>query len=276
MKKHLIRLLAAATSLMLAACFQQETTITLEKDGSGTLVEETRIGAQMLGMVNQFGGGLGDEDQAAQDPLKDLMSEEKAKDRAKRLGEGVEFVKIEPVSVGAFKGARATYRFQNINDLRISTEDAMNQIGSAAPSVIDDIDADADDAVTFNFKDGVLKIQMGQPEEEEAATETRVPEVPQGIDQSAMMEMMKPMMADMKVSIRLVAAPGIAETDATYHDGDSITLMELDMNQLMKDPANFKKFSSIDQNKPNAGIDALKGIDGVKAESQPEVSVKLR
>jgi hypothetical protein len=37
-----------------------------------------------------------------------------------------------------------------------------------------------------------------------------------------------------------------------------------------------QKFSGVDQNDPAAAMEALKGIDGVKAEVQPEVTVKLK
>ena len=52
--------------------------------------------------------------------------------------------------------------------------------------------------------------------------------------------MMKQMFTDMKVSIKLVAESGIAETNATHNDGDTITLMEMDMGKLMENPRTSK------------------------------------
>lgn len=273
-------ILASASALALSSCFQHETTIHLKKDGSGTLVEETRMSGQMLAMMSQFAGGLGGEEGAeAQDPLKDMLSEDKARERATQLGEGVTFVKIEPVTVGASKGARATYRFADINKLRVSTEDAMNQMGT--PDGLPDAAtpaADDKEHIVFKFKDGVLTIRPNadmdgkkpgaeaQPEADKAAEEMGAEE----------MAMMKQMFADMKISIKLVAESGIAETNATHRDGDTITLMEMDMNKLMENPDNFKKMSAIDDENPAAAMEALKGIDGVKAEVKPEVTVKLK
>ena len=42
-------------ALALPSCLQQATTIHLNKDGSGTLVEETTLGAQASAMLEQMG-----------------------------------------------------------------------------------------------------------------------------------------------------------------------------------------------------------------------------
>jgi hypothetical protein len=273
-RKTLIAILTSVTALALSACFQHETTINLKKDGSGTLVEETRMSGQMLAMISQFAGGLGGEEAEAQDPLKDLLSEDKAKERAKQLGEGVTFEKIEPVTVGDAKGARVTYRFADINKLRVSTEDSMNQMG--APDGLPDAakpDAAAKKPITFIYKDGVLTIRPPLDADKPGAEDKA--EAAEGMGAQEM-EMMKQMFADMKISYKLVAESGIAETNATHRDGDTITLMEMDMNKLMEKPDNFNKLAAVDQDNPAAAMEALKDIDGVKAEVKPEVTVKLK
>ena len=71
MKKTLLAMASALISLVLPGCFQNETTIHLNKDGSGTLVEETRLGGQMLAMMEQM-SALGGEQAADKDPIKVL------------------------------------------------------------------------------------------------------------------------------------------------------------------------------------------------------------
>ena len=267
--------LAAASALALSSCFQHETTITLKKDGSGTVVEETRLGAQMLAMMSQFAAGFGGDDAEPQDPLKDMLSEEKAKKRATELGEGVTFEKIEPVTVGASKGARTTFRFADINKLRISTSDSMTQMATPGGLPAEAKPAPAEKKpVVFIYKDGVLTIRPPLDAEKPGAEDKQ--EAAQNLDDPQAMEMMKQMFADMKVTIKLVAEPGIAETNASHRDGDSIILMEMDMNKLMANPDGLKKLAEVDQEDPAAAMEALKGIDGVKAEVKPEVTVKLK
>ena len=79
MKKILLAMASAVTALVLPGCFQSETTIHLNKDGSGTLVEETRLGAQMLAMMDQMAAGLGGGEKAKADPVKQMFSDEKAR-----------------------------------------------------------------------------------------------------------------------------------------------------------------------------------------------------
>ena len=274
--KTLPAIFSAVTALALAACFQHETTITLKKDGSGTLVEETRLSGQMLAMMSQFAGGFGGEEAEVQDPLMDMLSEDKAKDRAKELGEGVTFVKIEPVSVGASKGARATYRFADINKLRVSTEDTMNQM--ATPEDVPDAATPATDGkkhMGFDYRDGVLTIRPNADMEGDKPGAEDKAEAAEGMGAEEM-AMMRQMFAGMKISYKLVAESGIAETSASHRDGDTITLMEMDMDKLMEKPDNFKKLAAVDQENPAAAMRALKGIDGVKAEVKPEITVKLK
>ncbi len=88
--------------------------------------------------------------------------------------------------------------------------------------------------------------------------------------------MMKQMMGDMKMSLKVVIEPGISETNATHQTGNTITLMEMNMGKLVENVDNLKKLGSVDQNDPAAAMAALKGIDGVKMETKREVTVKVK
>lgn len=128
MKKILLLAASVLCALILPGCFQHHTTIRLNKDGSGTLVEETLLGAQMLGMLDQMAAGFGGGGAAPADPTKEMLSEEKAKKRATELGEGVSFEKAEPLNKDGSRGARVTYRFKDINQLKVSTGDGMKNL----------------------------------------------------------------------------------------------------------------------------------------------------
>src|SRR6218665_1923148 len=102
MKRFFLPIVSALACCFLPSCFQNETVIHLNKDGSGTLTEETAFGPQALEMLNQL-AALGGAAGGGGDPLAGLTSEEKAKERVSKLGEGVTFDKVEPVSNGGFK-----------------------------------------------------------------------------------------------------------------------------------------------------------------------------
>ncbi|MEI6176997.1 MAG: hypothetical protein WCS43_08905 [Verrucomicrobiota bacterium] len=275
MNKTLLALTSTLMALVLPGCFQSETTIHLNKDGSGTLVEETRFGAQMLAMIGQMGAIGGDEKAAKPDPMKDLMSEEKAKTHATTLGEGVTFVKAEPSEVGGAKGARVTYAFKDINKLKISAGDSMNAL-SSMPGAKAEVDKKAEPMV-FNYAGGNLSIKMPQPKKPDApdagAADAKKPDM----DSPEAMAMMKQMCGDMKMSLKLVVEPGIGETNATHRDGSTITLMEMNMGKLVESADAMKKLGKIDPKQdPSVAMDALKGIDGIKVETQKEVTVTVK
>ena len=272
MKTSILLVVTAVAALLLPGCLQSETTVHLNKDGSGTLVEETRLGAQMLAMMGQMAGLGGDN--ARNDPLKEMFSEEKAKARAANLGEGVTYEKTEPVEGdNGSKGARVTYRFKDINKLKVAAGEGMKNMSpmggaAAAPKAKDN------PPIGFNYAGGKLTIHMPEPEKPGPAAggEAGKPDMNSPEAQA----MMKQMLAGMKMSFKVVVEPGIAETNASHQDANTITLMEMDFGKLAENPDNLKKLSEVDQNDPTAAMEALKGIDGVKVETRKEVTVEVR
>lgn len=277
MKKILLLATSLLCALILPGCFRHHTTIRLNKDGSGTLVEETLLGAQMLGMLDQMAAGFGGGGAPPADPTKEMLSKEKAEKRAAELGEGVSFEKAEPINKDGSRGARVTYRFKDINQLKVSTGDGLK---NAAPPGMPGAEAAAPKKqapVSFTYQDGVLSIRMPEPDKEAKAAKP-AGEAPEkmDLDNPQAQEMMKQMMGDMKMSMRLVVEPGIAETTASHQDGNTITLMEMDFGKLVENADGLKKLSSVDQKDPTAAMEALKGLQGVKFEAKPEITVKVK
>ena len=84
------------------------------------------------------------------------------------------------------------------------------------------------------------------------------------------------MMKDMKMSLKVVIESGIAETDASFKDGNTITLTEMDMNKLLANPDAMKKLQNLNPQDPAEMQENLKGMDGVKVETKDKVTVKLK
>ncbi len=275
MKRIFLLLSVALAALSLTSCLQNETTIRLNKDGSGTLVEETTVGPQMAAMMEQmaaFGGGGGD---AKKDPMADMFSEEKAKARAAQLGEGVTLEKSEAIEKNGNKGSRATYRFADINKLKISTSDGMKDLSPMGAMGGEPPVSKASKPVDFKYADGKLTIVMPEPEKPGAppAPEADAEKKEEPGEQD--LAMMKQMMGDMKVSLKLIIEPGIAETNATFRDGKTITLMEMEMGKLFENPEAMKQFGKVDKQDPEAAMELMKSIPGIKFETKREISVKL-
>jgi len=274
MKKLLLACASVLTTLVLPGCLQNETTIHLNKDGSGTLVEETRLSPQMLAMFDQM-ASLGGPEAAKEDPVAKMFSEDKAKARAAELGEGVTFEKSEAINADGAKGARVTYRFKDINTLKITPGDSMKNMSPMGEAKADALKNNA--TITFAYASGDLTITMPEPPKADGpvAPIGDHPTMPD-MDSPDTQAMVKQMLGDMKLSLKLVAEPGIAESNATYKTATTVTLMEMDMGKLIEKPAVFKKLGKLDKNNPAAAMQALKGIDGVKLETQKEVTVKVK
>ncbi|KAB2638618.1 MAG: hypothetical protein DVB25_07350 [Verrucomicrobia bacterium] len=276
MQRLVLPFVSLLAALALPSCLQQATTVHLNKDGSGTLVEETTFGAQMSAMLEQM-GGLGGANAKGQgqvpDPAKEMASMDKAKARAATLGEGVTVEKAEAITVDGNKGGRVTYHFADINHLKLS---AGSGLQDAMPKMPGAPEAEPSKALptTFKYADGVLTITNPDREKPEvpAADKPKTPE----LDSAQMEPMMKQMLGDMKMSLKVVIEPGIASTTASHVKGNTVTLAEMDMGKVMDNPGAFKKLQRMDQKDPAKAMAALKDFKGVTVETQPQITIKLK
>ena len=101
-------------------------------------------------------------------------------------------------------------------------------------------------------------------------------DVPDADENPQMEAMMKQMLGDMTMSVKVVIEPGIAETDATYRDANTITLVDVAMAKLLEKPDTLKKLNSAPKDNPAAAMELLKGLEGVKMETNKQVTVKLK
>jgi hypothetical protein len=268
MKKTFLSICALATLLVLPSCIESETTINLNKDGSGTLVVETMMGAQALAMM----GGLGEAGEGAPDPTADLVSEEKARGAGAKLGEGVTFEKVEAVERNGARGGRATYKFADINKLKLDPNSALAAMGDQEEGA----EAEAPKPITFAYAGGKLTVtQPGEVNEEGGMFDmSDFPEDDPAADpqQKAMMEMM---LGDMRIAIKINIVPGIKETNATHREGNVITLTEVKFGELIKNEEAMKKMRTLGGKTEEEAKAVLKEIPGIKVEMNKELVVEL-
>jgi hypothetical protein len=257
--------------LFLAGCLDVEKTVTVKPDGSGTVIETVVLSKavleQMKGMAAAF-GGKGD------DAMKgfDLSDEKKAKEEAGKMGEGVTFVSAKKVSTEKGEGATVTFTFKDINKLKIDqnpSSSAPKTPGGAAggPSKVEPI--------TFAFTKGApaqLTVRMPKP-----ALDKKAKPAPDaaGMEEMAM-QMAQQMFKDMRIRIAIAVAGKIVETNAEYHDDSRVTLMEMDFNKLLANPEKMKALSKANPQSLEEMKALVKGLDGVKVETAPEVKVKFQ
>lgn len=268
---------AAVLALGLSSCLEIHETLHLKKDGSGTIVEETMLGAETSAMIQQLSalqGGQGPE----------LFGEDAAKQRAEKFGKGVSVAKVEKIDKDGRTGSRVTFHFTDINTVTLNMSDGADALSSLSPQAAGAAKEKAAEAkpITFVYQDSLLTIQIPQPKKEkiadakDAAAEADTPAPEAGPQAAQMQAMAMQMMKDMKVTAKMVFEPGISETNATYHDGNTITLMEMDMGKLMADPEMMKKMQNLDMKNPAVFEEKLKAIEGIKNETKEKITVKVK
>ncbi len=264
MKTKLLMIATGAIALFgLCSCFQIESTISVKKDGSGTITEVMLLGEQMKAMMEMAAAQGG---QNGQNPMADMLDKGKAEAHAKQLGEGVELVSIEKIDANGKVGVKTVYKFADINKLNYTMN--MGDTPGAAKK-----EKAKDSGLTFKLVDGHLTIIQkapkapGEKADDDAADDEQPDMDPQ------MLAMMQGMMKDMRITTKVVIESGISKTDATYVEGKVITLADIKMGKLLSDPEKLKALQGGDFDKTK---EALKGIDGIKFEGKESVSVEMK
>jgi hypothetical protein len=280
--------LALVAVFGITGCLQVEKIVKLRPDGSGTIEETVVISkafaTQMKEMTAGFGvlGGDGGGKPAAGGaaPSFNLMDEGKLKEAAAEMGEGVAFVSAKPVTTASGEGFTATYAFKDINTVKLSRDmnDAMPKTEGPGLSIKPKT-GKQEEPITFEFVKGApasLTVKLPPPDlAAKDEPKTSEPAQPAGGDEMAMM-MMREMFKDMKMSASIEVAGKIAQTNAAFAEGSRVTLMEMDFNKVLANPEKFKALSKA-QPKSLADAEALlKGVEGVKIETQPKVTVKFQ
>ena len=242
----------------LPGCLQVEQTIHLKKDGSGKIVDQVVLGAQMAGMLEMAGAQGGG---PAGNPLGDLFDEESYKTKAADYGEGVEFVGLEEIEANGGKGVVVTYKFADINTVTFEPGSALDVLQQ--PGQPDQ----AGEPAKFQFENGKLTVDFPDPPED-----AEVGEIPEELDPQAA-AMMK-MFGDMSIKAQLVMEDGIKKTNATHRDGNTITVMEVDFAKVIADPDGIKRLQQTQNKKRDEAMKLLDGVDGVRIEKNDPLVVE--
>ena len=263
MKKYILTLPLIALSLLASSCLQHHVEISLNKDGSGIITEETSFGAQMLAMLGQAPGG-------ADEAIAGMIAEAKATSAKKAavMGEGVTLKSVEPIKDGGRKGTVVTYAFKDINKLKY---EAGGEIGGGMGGEEEEIVA-PENPIQFSYKDGTLTMVNEEPEKDGAE------EPAEGGDEEMSdqeLAMAKQMMGDMRISIKLNFPGGIAKTNASHVDGNKVTIMDMPMGKLLENPEKFKELNKAQPETPAEMIKILDGVEGVVIEPESKISGNL-
>ncbi len=260
-RRRIIPVLAATAAVfLLTGCLDMETEVIVTGDGSGKVRQYMLMRGEVVEMI---GSMKGDENYS-------LLNEEELKAKAADMGEGVTFTGAEPMERNGFTGYVATYAFTNIEKLRLNenpTEDLPDEASG------DDI---VREMISFSFEEGrtntltinMPKHQFEKGQEKEAAVEeSEMEEVIQGFQK---------LYNDMKISMRIIIDGRITKTNATYQDGNTITLMEIDFSHIAEDPEQIRALARANPETIEELKEFVTDIPALKGELQEVVEVSFR
>jgi hypothetical protein len=261
----------AAAALLGSGCFQMTTLVKVNGDGSGTIDHSLLVTKAALAQLRNFAAlGRGGGGQAGID----LISEDQARAMAATLGDGVSYVSSEPIDTPLGQGRRATYSFTDITTVKISQQpETPGGIHVGGRGL-------GNGEITCSFTrqpDGTAVVHIAVPE-------MKMPELPMGplrpgsaqAPNPALAQqfaMVRALLAGARVSIAMEPAGSLLRTNAPAVDGSRVTLLDVDVDQLLGNEEVFARLS--DAKTPEDLKAVLKEVPGLKIPLERDVVVEF-
>jgi len=295
--------------LLFAGCIEQSIVIKTDKDGSG--VVHVRNHSQEV--VMPFGAS---KDKKESDEKSKLPSPDRLEELVAKMGSGVELVSAtDSTNRNGWKGFELVFRFEDINKLVIPSElmsaaaekddedDAeSSDAGETSPALIAAKAAEQnDDLIDQNFRftltDGELQIHTELPAlatSKQSETE-KIGAVDPFADQpparknmsislgsNAMMEkVLAKALSDMRLGIFVQIDGEIESTNAIHRKENLITLISLNLGQILDSPdakKHMEKLTKLKQSpqRREQTQQIAELIDGLNVDLQDPIVVKIR
>jgi hypothetical protein len=268
--------------LLTSACFSSETIITVKANGSGSIEQTNLLNTQLIGMAGaMMSKGMGNDaggTTAKLPSVEEIFSDEEMAKRASQLGSGVRFVSNERVTNGDLHGSKALYAFDDIRTVSMGPRTRAAR-SDAAPNMT------ASPELSFGLTQragGVSVLTITLPDRAGEARPNDMPQVPARIpDMSEVppegLAMMKSMFHGSRVAVNVDVEGQVVKTNSPYVQGSRVTLMELDLAELVGDPAGVRALEVLKPGVDFATIKkTLEGVKSVKVVPEPVVTIEFR
>jgi hypothetical protein len=245
-----------------AGCFQMATVMKVNGDGSGTVEHRMLFTAQALAQLRQFSALGGSRGQAV-----DPTSEQQAREMASALGPGVTYVSSSPITTPTGQGRDAIYAFTDVNQVRVAAQPAAP---GGATIKAQGLSTHAE-MLTFSMTrepsgNMILHIRVPEPALVEALG-SNAASAPQQI------AMVRTLLAGAHVTLGVEPAGQLVRTSSPYVDGPRVTLLEVDLDQVLKDETLVARVQAAKT--PEDLKAALKDVPGLKVTLDPEITIEF-
>ena len=271
MKTFKILLIFPLLLLLFTGCLQVETTLKVNKDGSGIINEKVLFSKTFVNMMKDFAQAF--QDSASTEEFSMFQEEEIIAD-ATDYGENVVYVSHEKIVNENWEGYQAIYSFDDVTKIKISPDpDSKVDMGDGAAE-----NEQEEDYYFFKFIKGdtpQLIIDRPTIDLSEETDEYNDSEDSEQNDEEGEDEFLK-LMEGMKIDIAIEVEGEIINTNATYVQGSKVTLFQMDFSEMMKNKEGFEEFK---KNEPK-NIDEMKKylekLPGIKLEVEKPITITFK
>lgn len=254
MEKFFTLFTIAIAALGMTSCFESKSVISINKDGAGTIEETTIMSAQTKALMESIA------EDGSDDPppvtFKDMPDKKEAQARAKTFGKGVTLKSHEEITLPDGRlGIRNVYAVADITKLKYSPE--MFQYDHLPMTF------DRSGNTLMITIPGKKKEQTPQPEKSRKATREEL-------------KMTRTMTAGLHITIEIKVPGGIASTDASHATADTITLLHVDGDKVMKKNANLIALFEAQDMTAAEAAERMKGVNDFKVEAKKTVKVEMK
>lgn len=282
MNKVKLAILVGLMAVLVSGCMQISQEVRVNRDGSAMMVEELKLPPFVIEMLSQFAAGFGRSEEGEPKELSsdELFPEEQFREKARRMGQGVEFVSRE---VKKFEegmvGYVAKFKIKDINLFTLNAPEA--DPGITKPT--------SNTPITFDLQRGVstshLIIRQHFSEEPEKAKketggEEKIRKQEEELTESDEQKLvqLQQMLGGMKMQIVIQCGEEIESTNADWHDQNRIILVDFDMGELLSNPNKLKMLSQMKEAPKSQEdfMELLQGLEGIKFDLHREIEVTFK
>jgi len=273
MKKIKFVLAGLITLTLFSGCLQVATKVNLNQDGSGTIEETVLMKTEFIDMMREFIVAF---DSSKTEEF-NMFNEDRLKSRVSDFGEGVKYVSGESFSTDGYEGFKALYSFTDINNIKLNPS-PENKVPFGEDATESEDTMVNNDFIKFKFSKGnpaLLEVDFPKPEDNGSSDMEDTSEYEDSTFQNQELEKITDMFNGLKISAIINFNNNIDETDASFVEGNTVTLLEVDFTELIK---NKEVMKNLEKKKPES-MEEFKEVvgdaKGIKIEFKDKITVKF-
>lgn len=249
----------------ISGCIQITQVVRVNPDGSGTVHVTFLLREEFVEMMSGFKAQF---DSLSNSFSSELFSEKDIRAEAEKIGQGVEYKSHKKVKRDGFEGYEAEYVFRDIRTVVLSSSTGSGPSGATQSQM--------DTTVRFGFQPGspsFLTIRLlddRDKNKEQDTVETS------GEPDSLQTEQFTELIRGMRFTIAVEIMGRIVQTNATYREGNRLTLLDMDFNALIANPELMQKLEQLDAEQIQQARELLKNVEGIKIELNELVEVRMQ